>query len=253
MTSAPRSASCSVPHGPGAELLDARTRTSASGSTGHLRQPLSASDGLAPRWKTTCCAPASTYSRTRAAHSLRRAGDAVAVDHVLGNSPHTAARGARTAPAGRRRARADVPPARRRRGSCSSARAKRSGDTQIGIQPSPSSPRAGSPPSERPPTQSGGPPGCAGRARSRPPRRRRTAPRSSPPRGRAPAARASPRRCARPARAGRRRPPRSPSRSRRRRRRRGSRARPRDSRARRTPCATSAGGAAGAARCRHRA
>src|SRR5262245_24692893 len=88
MTSAPRSASCSVPQGPAPYCSIATTRTSASGSKGHLRQTLGVL-GLGdveddvPRPRLEVLADA-----RRAL--LRRAGHAVAVDDVLAEIPRVA-------------------------------------------------------------------------------------------------------------------------------------------------------------------
>ena len=243
------------PPRPGAELLD-REHADVSQRLHAPPPPAARRPRARAMLKTTCCAPASTYSRTRATHSLRRPGDAVAVDDVLGEIARVAraqvlvaacrlsptCAGSVTAGIDVRRAAARGPPRSARRDpdrDPAVAERRRAPDRRL---------RAAADP-ERRAARLRRP-----RRRSRRPRTRRTAPRSSP------AAREQrPQRAHRlvgaraalarddadrlevlPALAADARP-------------RGSRARRRRSRARRTPSRPRSGGAAAAARSRRRA
>ena len=184
---------------------------------------------------------------------VRRAGDAVAVDDVLGEVARVAraqvlVRASRFSPtcAGQGDRAATT-----RSGSCASASREASRPRpRSGSSRRRASPRGGSPPPSGRRPRAAGRPAAPAAARSGSRRRRRTGPAKLA----GASAEELPQRAHRLVRAraalahGRRRPPRSPSRPRRRRRRRGSRGRRRRSRARRTPWRRRSGGAAAGAR-----
>src|SRR6478735_10838587 len=85
ITSAPRSASWSVPHGPAPNCSIAITRTSASGCTRHFHQPVGVLE-LEDVEDEVLCACVDVLADARDA-LLGRPGDAVAVDDVLREIP----------------------------------------------------------------------------------------------------------------------------------------------------------------------